>query len=69
LSLAYEIAFGGRLKWWRPNWKEIGSLVLNRADMEVSNVVTFANQLLIEILLLCPIGIVQIYDYYPWACL
>jgi ribonuclease HI len=27
------------------------------------------NQLLIEILLSRPIGIMQIYDYYPWACL
>ena len=28
-----------------------------------------ADHLLIEILLSRPIGIMQIYDYYPWACL
>ena len=48
---------------------ELGSLVLNRSDTEVFNVDTYVDQLLIEILLSCPIGIVQIYDYYPWACL
>jgi hypothetical protein len=69
LSPFYELAFGGGLKWWRPSWKELGFLVSNRADMEVCNVVTFADHLLIEILLSHPIGIVQIYDYYPWAYL
>ena len=69
LPLSYELAFGGGLKWWRPSWKELGFLVSNRADTEVCNVVTFVDQLLIEILLSCPIGILQIYDYYPWACL
>jgi hypothetical protein len=38
-------------------------------DMEVCNVVTSVDQLLIEILLSHPIGILQMYDYYPWACL
>jgi hypothetical protein len=38
-------------------------------DTEVYNVVTSADQLLIEILLSRPIDILQIYDYYPWACL
>jgi len=37
--------------------------------MEVCNVDTFVDQLLIEILLSRPIDILQIYDYYPWACL
>jgi hypothetical protein len=69
LRLSYELAFGGGLKWWRPSWKELGFLVLNRADMEVCNVVTSVDQLLIEILLSRLIGILQIYDYYPWACL
>jgi hypothetical protein len=40
-----------------------------RADMKVCNVDTFVDQLLIEILLSCPIDIFQIYDYYPWPCL
>jgi hypothetical protein len=69
LPLSYEFAFGGVLKWWRPSWKEIGFLVSNRVDTEVYDVVTSANQLLIEILLSRPIDILQIYDYYPWACL
>ena len=69
MPLSYELTFGGGLKWWRPNWKEIGFLVSNRADTEVYNVVTSADQLLIEILISHPyIGILQIYDYYPWAC-
>jgi hypothetical protein len=55
------------VKWWRPSWKELGFLVSNRADTEVCNVVTFDDQLLIEILLSCPICIMQIFDYYPWA--
>jgi hypothetical protein len=69
LSLSYELAFGGGLKWWRPSWKELGFLVSNCADTEVCNVVTSAYQLLIEILLSYPIGIVKIYDYYPWGSL
>jgi hypothetical protein len=69
LSLSFELAFGRGLKWWRPNWKELGSLVSNHADKKVCNVDTFVDQLLIEILLSLPIGIVKIYDYYPWACL
>jgi hypothetical protein len=69
LSLFYEIVVGEGLKWWRPNWKELGFLVLNRADTEVCNVDTSVGQLLIEILLSRPIDILQIYDYYPWACL
>jgi hypothetical protein len=48
---------------------ELGSLVLNYADTEVYNVDTFVYQLLIEIFLSHPIGIMEIYDYYPWACL
>jgi hypothetical protein len=69
LSLFYELAFGGGLKWWRPSWKELGFLVSNRVDTEVYNVDTYVDQLLIEILLSHPIDILQIYDYYPWACL
>jgi hypothetical protein len=67
--LSFELAFGRGLKWWRPNWKELGSLVLNRTDTKVCNVDTFVDQLVIEILLSYPIGIMQIYYYYPWACL
>jgi hypothetical protein len=69
LPLSYELAFGGGLKWWRPSWKELSFLVSNSADTKVCNVVTSTDQLLIEILLSRPIGILQRYDYYPWACL
>jgi hypothetical protein len=69
LPFSYKISFGGGLKWWRPSWKELGFLVSNCADTKVCNVVTSADQLLIEILISHPIGILQIYDYYPWACL
>jgi hypothetical protein len=69
LPLSHELAFGGGLKWWRPSWKELGFLVLNHADMEVCNVDTSIDQLLIELLLSHPIDILEIYDYYPWACL
>jgi hypothetical protein len=69
LSISYELAFGGGLKWWRPSWKELGFLVSNHADTEVCNVFASADHLLIEILLSHPIGIVKIYDYYPWAYL
>ena len=69
LPLSYELAFGGGLKWWRPNWKEIGFLVSNHVNMKVCNVDTSVDELLIEILLSRPIYIFQIYDYYPWACL
>jgi hypothetical protein len=69
LPLSYELAFGGGLKWWRPSWKELGFLVSNRADTKVCNVDTFVDQLLIEILISRPIDILQIYDYYPLACL
>ena len=47
----------------------LGFLVSNCADMEVCNVVTSTDQLLKEILLSRPIGILQMYEYYPWACL
>jgi hypothetical protein len=69
LPLFYELAFGGGLKWWRPSWKTLGFLVSNHAGTEVCNVDTSVDKLLIEILLSCPIDILQIYDYYPWACL
>jgi hypothetical protein len=62
LSPFYELAFGGGLNWWRPNWKELGFLVLNRADIEVYNIFTSADHLLIEILSSCPIDILQIYE-------
>jgi hypothetical protein len=64
-----SLSFGGGLKWWIPSWKELGFLVSNRADTQVGNVVTSVDQLLIEIFLSHPIGILKIYDYYPWACL
>jgi hypothetical protein len=69
LPLSHELAFGGGLNWWGPSWKELGFLVSNHADMEFCNVDTSADKLLIEILLSHPIGILQIYDYYPWVCL
>jgi hypothetical protein len=69
LPLSRGLAFGGGLKWCGPSWKELGFLVSNRADTEVCNVDTSVDQLLIEILLSRLIGILQIYDYYPWACL
>jgi hypothetical protein len=47
LSLSFELAFGGGVKWWRPSWKELGFLVLNHAEMEVCNGVTSVDQLLI----------------------
>jgi hypothetical protein len=62
LSPFYELAFGGGLKWWRPNWKELSFSVPNRADMEVCNVFTSVDHLLIEILLSRPIDILQIYE-------
>jgi hypothetical protein len=51
LSLSFELTFGGGLKWWRPSWQELGSLVLNHVDTKVYNVDTSVDQLLIEILL------------------
>jgi hypothetical protein len=44
-------------------------LGFDHADMEVCNVDTSVDQLLIEILLSHHISITKIYDYYPWACL
>jgi hypothetical protein len=65
----YKFSFGGGLKWWRPGWKELGFLVSNRVGTEVCNVFSSVDHLLIEILISRLIGIVQIYDYYPWAYL
>ena len=62
MSLLYELAFGGELKWWRPSWKELSFLVLNRADTEVYNIFTYVDHLLIEILFSRPIDIFQIYE-------
>jgi hypothetical protein len=62
LSPLYEIAFGRGLKWWRPSWKELGFLILNRADTEVCNIFTYVDHLLIEIILSRPIDILQIYN-------
>jgi hypothetical protein len=62
LSPFYELAFGGGLKWWRPNWKELGFLVPKSADMEVCNIFTYVDRLLIEILSSHPIDILQIYE-------
>jgi hypothetical protein len=58
----YELSFGGGLKWWRPSWKELGFSVLNHGDTKVYNNFTFADHLLIEILLSHPIDILKIYD-------
>jgi len=61
LFLYYELAFGGGLKWWRPSWKELSFSVLNRANMEVCNIFTSGDHLLIDILLSHPIDILKIY--------
>jgi hypothetical protein len=62
LSLFYELAFGGGLKWWRPNWKELSFSVLNLAGTEVCNIFTSVDHLLIEILISCPIDILKIFE-------
>jgi hypothetical protein len=62
LSPFYELAFGGGLKWWRPSWKELSFSVLNHADMEVCNIFTSVDHLLIEILSSHPIDVLQIYE-------
>ena len=62
MSPFYELAFGGGLKWWRPIWKELGFMVSNRVNMEVCNVFTSVDHLLIEIRLSCPIDILQTYE-------
>ena len=70
LSLVYELAFGGGLKWWRPSWKELSLTVLNRVNTEVCNIFTSADHLLIEILFSHPIDILKIYwIIIPWAYL
>ena len=61
MSPLYEIFFGGGLKWWRPSWKELGFLVLNGVSMEICNIFTSVDSLLIEILISRPIDILQIY--------
>jgi hypothetical protein len=58
----YELAFGGGLKWWRPNWKELSFSVLNCADTEVCNIFTSVDHILIEILFSHPIDILQIFE-------
>jgi hypothetical protein len=62
LSPFYELAFGGGLKWWRPNWKELGFSVMNCVDTKVCNIFTSVDHLLIEIILSLPINILQIYE-------
>ena len=62
MSLLYDLAFSGGLKWWRPSWEDLSFLVLNRVDTEVCNVFTSADHLLIEILISHPIDILQIYE-------
>jgi hypothetical protein len=62
LSPFYELAFVGGLKWWRPSVKELSFSVPNHADMEVCNIFTYVDHLLIEILSSHPIDILQIYE-------
>jgi hypothetical protein len=62
LSPFYELAFGGGLKWWRPSRKELSFSVPNHTDTEGCNIFTSTDHLLIEILLSCPIDILQIYE-------
>ena len=62
MPLSYELAFGGGLKWWRPNWKELSFSVLNRANTKVYNIFTFVDHLLIEILSSRLIDVLQIYE-------
>jgi hypothetical protein len=62
LSLFYELSFGGGLKWWRANWKELSFSALNLANTQVYNIFTSVDHLLIEILISYPIDIFQIYE-------
>jgi hypothetical protein len=62
VSLLYELFFGGGLKWWRPNWKELSLSVLNCVDTEVCNLFTSVDYILIEILFSHPIDILQIFE-------
>ena len=62
IASLYKLSFGGGLKWWRPSWKELSFSVLNRADIEVCNLFTSANYILIEILFFHPIDILQIFE-------
>ena len=58
----YELAFGGGFKWCRPSWKElafVGSEPRGHVSIECFASV---DHLLIEILLSCPIDILQIYE-------
>jgi hypothetical protein len=69
MSLLYELAFGGGLKWWRPNWKELSFSVPNRADMKVCNLFTSIDYILIEILFSHPIDILQIVELLFHGCI
>jgi hypothetical protein len=62
VSLLYELAFIGGLKWWRPSWKELSFSVPNHANTEVCNLFTSANYILIDILFSRPIDILQIFE-------
>jgi hypothetical protein len=62
LSLLYELAFGGGLKWWRPNWKGLSFSVPRCADTEVCHSYTYVDHILIEILFSHPINILQIFE-------
>jgi hypothetical protein len=62
LSLLYELAFGGGLKWWRLIWKELSFSVLNHADTKFCNSFTFVDYILIEILFSRPVNILQIFE-------
>jgi hypothetical protein len=62
LFLSYDISFGGGLKLWRPSWKELSFSVPNHADMEVCNIFTSSDPLLIEIIISLPIDILKIYE-------
>jgi hypothetical protein len=63
MPLLYELAFGGGLKWWRPNWKGLSFLVLNHANMKVCNPFTSVDYTLIEILFSRPINILKIFEF------
>ena len=56
--------------WWRPSWKELSFSIPNYANMEVCNIFTYVDHLLIEILFSRPIDILQIYwIIIPWVYL
>ena len=65
LTPLYELAFGGGLKWWRPNWRDLVSqfpyVQLQKFFKYVLMLIT-----LIEILFSHPIICRKYLHYFPW---